>query len=95
MTRPDKDRTGKSTTVSDFRTTDQIIAATKRQAGLYALEPARLGQAVKHLALFWGTTVYECTTAMDPNCSRHRLDEFMDRCKRNGRFCYLFGPKLA
>jgi hypothetical protein len=96
VTRPDKDRNGKSTTVSDFRTTDQIVAATKDKAGLYALEPARLGSGfVKHLALLWGTTVYECTTAMDPNCSRHRLDEFMDRCKRNGRFCYLFGPKLA
>ena len=28
-----------------------------------------------------------------PNCSKHSLTEFMDRCIKNGRFCYLFGPK--
>ena len=48
--RPDKDRTGKSVMVSDFRTPEQVEAAT---------------------------------------------EEFMDRCKRNNRFCYLFGPKLV
>jgi len=97
VTRPDRDKKGKATTVSDFRTAEQIVAATKEKgAGLYALEPALLGSgSVKHLALLWGTTVYECTSALLPNCNKHPLDEFMDRCKRNGRFCYLFGPKVV
>jgi len=95
ITRPGQDRTGKNVMVSDFRTTEQVEAATEEKgAGLYALEPALLGSGfVKHLALLWESTVYECTTALTPNCNKHRLDEFMDRCKRNGRFCYLFGPK--
>ena len=94
--RPDKDPGGKSATVSDFRTADQILAATKDKAGLYALEPALLGTGyVKHLALLWGTTIFECTNAITPNCARHSLSDFMDRCKRSGRFCYLFGPKLV
>jgi len=94
--RPDRDKNGKATTASDFRTAEQIVAATKDKPGLYALEPARLGSGfVKHLALLWGTTVFECTNTRTPACVRHPLQEFMDSCKRNGRFCYLFGPKLV
>jgi hypothetical protein len=94
--RADRDKTGKATTVSDFRTADQIVAATKDKPGLYALEPAQLGSGfVKHLALLWGTTVVECTNTRTPACVRHTLEEFMAGCKRNGRFCYLFGPKLV
>jgi len=48
---------------------------------------------VKHLALLHGSDVYECTNAMTPNCTRHSLAEFMDRCIKKGRSCYLFGPK--
>jgi hypothetical protein len=50
---------------------------------------------VKHLALLSGTTVYECTTAMDTELLPTPAGRIHDRCKRNGRFCYLFGPKLA
>jgi peptidoglycan hydrolase-like protein with peptidoglycan-binding domain len=93
--RKDKDKAGKEVSVIDFRTADQILAATAQNgAGLYALEPAVLGSGfVKHLALLHGTTVYECSNATTPNCIKHPLTEFMDRCRRNGRFCYLFGPK--
>lgn len=95
ITRPSTDKAGKATAVTDFRTAEQILAATAEKGrGLYALEPAVLGTgAVKHLALLYGTDVYECTNAITPNCIKHSLTEFMDRCIKNGRFCYLFGPK--
>ena len=95
VTRASTDKAGKATQVTDFRTAEQILAATAEKGrGLYALEPAVLGTgAVKHLALLYGTDVYECTNAMTPNCIKHSLTEFMERCVKNGRFCYLFGPK--
>ena len=95
ITRQTTDKNGKDISVTDFRTAEQIQAATEAKGrGLYALEPAVLGSgAVKHLALLYGTDVYECTNAMTPNCIKHSLTEFMDRCIKNGRFCYLFGPK--
>jgi hypothetical protein len=96
VSRKDKDRSGKEVTLTDFRTADQIEAATKEKgAGLYALEPAVLGSgSVKHLALLYGSDIYECTNVLSPNCNKHSLGEFMDRCRHSGRFCYLFGPKL-
>lgn len=95
VTRPSTDKSGKEVSVTDFRTAEQIVAATTAKGrGLYALEPATLGSgSVKHLALLYGTDVYECTNALTPNCIKHSLTEFMDRCIKNGRFCYLFGPK--
>jgi hypothetical protein len=95
VNRKDKDKSGNDVTVTDFRTADQILVATREKGpGLYALEPATLGTgSVKHLALLFGTDVYECSNATAPNCIKHSLTEFMDRCRSNGRFCYLFGPK--
>jgi hypothetical protein len=95
VTRPSTDKAGKDVAVTDFRTAEQILTATAEKGrGLYALEPAVLGSgAVKHLALLYGSDVYECTNAMTPNCIKHSLAEFMDRCIKSGRFCYLFGPK--
>jgi len=95
VSRKDRDKSGKEVTLTDFRTADQIEAATKEKgAGLYALEPAVLGQGfVKHLALLYGSTIYECTNAVSPNCNKYSLGQFMERCRKSGRFCYLFGPK--
>jgi hypothetical protein len=95
VSRRDKDKSGKDVNLTDFRTADQIATATgKKGVGLYALEPAVLGTgAVKHLALLYSSNVYECTNAGAPNCIKHPLTEFMDRCRRSGRFCYLFGPR--
>jgi hypothetical protein len=95
VNRRDKDKAGKNVTLTDFRKAEQIAVAVKENGmGMYALEPAVLGSgAVKHLALLYTSNVYECTNAMSPNCIKHPLTEFMDRCQRNGRFCYLFGPR--
>jgi hypothetical protein len=95
VSRKDRDKSGKEVTLTDFRTADQIEAATKgKGAGLYALEPAVLGHGfVKHLALLYGSTIYECTNAVSPNCNKYSLGQFMERCRKSGRFCYLFGPK--
>jgi hypothetical protein len=95
VSRRGTDKAGKGVDVTDFRTAEQIEQATREKgAGLYALEPAVLGTgSVKHLALLHAGNVYECTSACTPNCIKHSLKEFMDRCQRNGRFCYLFCPK--
>jgi hypothetical protein len=95
ITRRDKDKSGRDVTVTDFRTAEQIAAATREKGpGLYALEPAVLGTgSVKHLALLHESNVYECSNVTTPNCIKHPLTEFMERCQASGRFCYLFGPK--
>jgi hypothetical protein len=66
--RPEKDKSGKDVTVTDFRTAEQIATATAQKGpGLYALEPALIGSgAVKHLALLYASDVYECTNASTP-----------------------------
>lgn len=95
VSRRARSATGAESSVTDFRTADQVAAAIREKGpGLFAVEPAVLGTgAVKHLALLYGSQVYECSNATTPNCIKHPLTEFMDRCQRSGRFCYVFGPK--
>jgi len=94
VSRRNKDASGRETVVTDFRTAEQITAAVREKGpGLYALEAAVLGSGtVKHLALLYDGNVYECTNACTPNCIKHSLLDFMARCQKSNRFCYLFGP---
>jgi hypothetical protein len=79
-----------------FSTAEQIAEATKGSpSSLYVLEVGEGSKGtVKHMALLYGSRVYECTINQpNSSCIDRTLEDFVKPKADAGKILYLFGPK--
>lgn len=85
-----------TSTANFFETAEQLSAAVATEPHrLYVIEVGLAGSgAVKHMVLFTGGVVYECTTGQSGSaCISRSVGDFC--AAKTGKIYYLFGPHAS